>query len=125
MKIVIKAIPHDKQRYDTVGDYWVDGDGTRQIRVSQMVDPRYELLVALHELIEQELCLQRGISEEEITAFDKAFEAARNEWDNEEPGDNEKAPYRKEHFFATSIERLLAAEFGVDWAEYDDAVMSL
>jgi hypothetical protein len=42
-----------------------------------------------------------------------------------EPGDHEHAPYRREHFFATNLERLLSAELGVDWFEYDRDVDAL
>ena len=38
---------------------------------------------------------------------------------------NVNAPYRKEHFFATNLERLLAAELKVDWFEYDRYVDAL
>ena len=40
-------------------------------------------------------------------------------------GDNVNAPYRKEHFFATNLERLFASELGVDWFEYDRYVDAL
>lgn len=35
------------------------------------------------------------------------------------------APYRKEHFFATSLERLFSAELDVDWQEYERFVDAL
>ena len=47
--IRIKSISHKSQRYETVGDYFTDKKGKEQIRVSRMSDPRYELLVAVHE----------------------------------------------------------------------------
>ena len=128
MKIIIETIPHDKQRYPTVGDYWVDKDGTRHIVVSDMGNDDYALLVALHELIEQTLTEKRGIKEEDITAFDEKFEIERDNGfhnDDEEAGDAPDAPYRKEHFFSTSVERLVAGELGVDWKTYDDTVMNL
>ncbi len=126
MKIHIESIPHEQQRYPTVGDYWDDGDGTSQIRISVMRDWRYEVLVAVHEMIEMALTKQRGISEEAITKFDISFEDAREQrLVIGEPGDSPQAPYRREHFFATNIERLLAAELGVDWTEYDRYVDEL
>lgn len=125
MKIQLQTIPHSNQRYDTVGDYWTDEDGCDQIRVSEMGNPDFEFLVSIHEQIEQHLTRKRGISEESITAFDKAYEANRPEGDESEPGDHPMAPYRKEHFVATNIERILAAELNVDWAVYDHVVNSL
>jgi hypothetical protein len=85
----------------------------------------YAFLVGLHEQIEQHLCLKRGITEESISAFDIAYEANRPEGDESEPGDHPDSPYRKEHFFATNIERMIALELGVEFAEYSKAVMSL
>jgi len=125
MKIVIKTIPHDQHRYETVGDYYTDCDGTKNIVVSDMGNEDYALLVALHELIEQTLTEKRGIKEEDITAFDEEYEKNRKEGDESEPGDDVNAPYKKEHFFSTNVERLMAAELGVDWKEYDKTVMSL
>lgn len=125
-RIQIESIPHESQRYPTVGDYWDDENGVEQIRVSEMGDWRYELLVAVHELIEKALTKHRGIAEEHISTFDINFENARAEGRAiGEPGDHPHAPYRNEHFFATNLERLLAAELDVDWFEYDRHVESL
>jgi len=128
VKIIIETIPHASQPYPTVGDWRRDEDGTLHINVSEEIGGKYASLVALHELIEVLLCEDRGITCEEVDAFDKSFEAARDtgtEPEDAEPGDSPFAPYRKEHFFATSLERLMAAELGVDWNVYDDAVMAL
>ena len=127
LNISIKTIPHKKHRYETVGDYF-DKDGKTHILVSDMNNEDYELLVAIHEILEQHLCKKRGIKEKDITKFDIAFEkrrAAGKEPEDAEPGDHPNAPYRKEHFFATNIERTVALELGVNWAAYDDKVMSL
>ena len=125
MRIHVETIPHDMQRYPTVGDYW-DENGTEQVRVSEMKDWRYEILVAVHELIEMAITKHRGIAEAAITAFDVAFEHARESGLVQgEPGDQPDAPYRREHVFATNIERLFAAELDVDWPQYDEYVNSL
>jgi hypothetical protein len=126
MRINIETIPHDEQRYPTVGDYWQDGDHSQQVRVSHMPDWRYEALVAVHELIEMILVKHRGISEQAITEFDVKFEKAREAAQVlGEPGDDPRSPYRSEHFFATNVERLLAAELGVDWFAYELLVEGL
>ncbi len=125
MKIEIKTILHKDQRYDTAGDYVTDERGVQHITVSHMGNRDYEFLVALHELIEAKLCQKRGIADETIDAFDTAFEAARAEGNVDEPGDDPQSPYGKEHFFATSIERLMCAELGVEWVEYGAAVNRL
>lgn len=125
MRIKIETIPHKRQRYPTVGDWYLDKSGTIVVRVSRMGNWRYEVLVAVHELVELLLCEHRGISQAAVDKFDKDYEANRKPGDDSEPGDDPKAPYRREHFFATSIERLLAAELGVDWAKYELKLYSL
>ena len=122
MEIHIKTIPHSEHRYPTCGDYWEDSDGVLQIRVSEMGNEDYEYLVAGHELRESYLCKKRGIAEPDITAFDIQFDKDGKEG---EPGDDPLSPYRREHFFSTSIERLEAAELNVDWGKYDEAIDSL
>lgn len=120
MKIVIETIPHDQQRYPTIGDYWWEPDGTLQIRVSDTGNWKYDACVVLHEFLEVHLCKDRGISEPDIMAFDKAFEGNRQPGDDDsEPGDDPKAPYGLEHRFAENLERLFAAELGVNWNQYD------
>ncbi|MDE1857455.1 MAG: hypothetical protein KGI26_00095 [Thaumarchaeota archaeon] len=122
----VAQLPHRKQRYETVGD-WIPGKPA-QIRVSRMKDQRYVFLVALHEMIEYELCKMHGISDEEVVAFDVNFEAERRlnlHPMDAEPGDHPKAPYRNEHEFATMIEMMVAQKLGVSWSDYEKTVLSL
>ncbi len=123
MRIIIETIPHQSHRYSTVGDYYVLGDGTRMIRVSELPDERMSLLIALHELIEQALTEARGIPEGEIAAFDTAVPADSPY--AEDPGHDPAAPYHREHVFAECIERLMAAELGVNWQDYEKAIEAL
>ena len=119
-KIIIKTIPDTHQRYNTVGDYFKDEAGNRVFTVSDMNNWKYEFLIALHELIESALCEARNINDEAIDAFDIAFETKR--LSNPAigmPGDDQNAPYYKEHQFATKIEKMMAVELGVDWETYD------
>lgn len=125
LDIVIKTIPHEGQRYATVGDWQWKSDGRLVITVSDMKDWKKEFLVARHELDEVMLCRARGITQEQVDRFDIDYEASRLEGDTSEPGDSLDAPYRAEHFFATSIERLLAAELKVDWTNYEEVINSL
>ena len=125
MKIQLRTIPHTEQRYETVGDWENLPDGSLRISVSDMGNDDYAFLVAIHEAVEVWLCNKRGITDEAVSAFDIEYEKNRPEGDESEPGDHPDAPYRKEHFFATNIERMIALELGVDWEKYDKAVMSL
>jgi hypothetical protein len=119
MSITIQTIPHDSQRYPTVGDWvWVD-DHNLVIHVSSLGDRRYEALIAVHEMIEALLCREHGITTTMADAFDIAFEGEG------EPGDAAECPYRQEHFTATFIEMQVANALGVDWNLYDEAVSAL
>jgi hypothetical protein len=123
LKINIETIPHEQHRYTTVGDWWVDKDGTIQIRVSGLSDWRREALIAVHELVEILLCKEKGISTETVDKFDKAFNYADHP--DEEPGDEPSAPYVRQHCIATGVERLLAAELGVLWKDYEQELYAL
>lgn len=128
MNITIKTIPHDQQRYATCGDWWEDEQGNLEIRVSDMGNPVYESLIALHELVEFLQCKKRGITTAQVDEFDMQFEKARAlglHGEDDEPGDHPDAPYRKEHFFATNIEALMAGQLDVNWQEYEKAVYAL
>jgi hypothetical protein len=126
MEITIKSIPLKQlvERYgvESAGDYWRPTENNIQIRVVKMDNPDMEFLVAIHEMVEEWLCNKRGIKETDIQKFDQNFDELGKEG---EPGDDKNAPYRKEHFFATTIERLICAELGVDWNEYDAAIEKL
>lgn len=118
LNIRINTIPDKEQRYDTVGDYWKK-DGIDEIKVSAVGKREYEFLVAIHEMIEQFLCENAGISDEDITRFDVEYEEKRKNGDTSEPGGSEFAPYHKQHMFAEKIERLMAEECNLDWDDYN------
>lgn len=121
LDIVIKAIPAEKQRYPTTGDWELQRGYDRdimRISVSGMEDWRYEALVGIHEAVEAILCYNQDIHQAEVDAFDIEFE---NSGKDGEPGDDSYAPYYKEHQVATGIERILAAELGVSWQKYEEA----
>ncbi len=125
MKIIIETIKHSQQRYNTCGDYYYsDYAGADMILVSHLPDRREILLVAIHELIEMALCQVKGISNASIDAFDKEFDELVFTG-GEEPGDRVEAPYYHQHQIATGIERILAAEMGVDWLAYERHIQEL
>lgn len=120
IQINLKTIPHKEHRYETVGDYWLDLEThTWEVRVSNMNNWKYEFLVAIHELIEYALTLDRRIPEDLITSFDISFQGEG------EPGDSPDAPYHKEHVYATAVEKSLAEQLGVDWEAYEKVIESL
>jgi hypothetical protein len=123
MKVTIEVIPHEGQRYDTVGDWHFTEAGDLEIKVSKMSDPRYEMLIAGHEMDEALMCRHDGVSESAVDDFDKGYEAQY--WDKglegpyAEPGDDPAAPYHKQHVAATRIERARAKAYGVNWGAYN------
>ena len=134
MNIWIHSVKHESQRYPTCGDWLTHAGRLEEIRVSRMDNPDHEFLVGIHELVEAYLCQKRGITDQQVTEFDKKFETARKTGahfygfyigDAEEPGDHPNSPYRNEHKFATAIEKMLADEIGVDWEEYEKAIYNL
>ena len=125
MKIIIETIPNREQRYHTSGDWYVDPDGTIQIRVSELSDWRREALIAVHELWEGLICKHRGITQDAVDAFDMEFEANRDAEDESEPGDQPDAPYRREHCSVSGVERILASELDVQWKDYEEEILSL
>jgi len=117
---IIATIPHKEQKYDTVGNYWTDREGNLQIRVSDLQNPKMEMLIVIHELIEKMLVDHAGISDDDITAFDEKFEKKRLSGNIDEPGDDKNCNYKKEHCIATGIERIMCSLLGVDWKTYEE-----
>lgn len=125
LDIRIQEIPHATQRYATVGDWWETSEGSWQFRVSNMGKWQYAFLVGLHEMVEMALCKARGIAEADVMQFDLDFEARRAPGNEDEPGHDAAAPYHQEHVFAESIERQMCAALGLDWDQYDAAVVGV
>ena len=123
--ITIEAIPHKQQRYETSGDYEEIDEDCTDITISELKDWRYEALIAFHELAEYVLTKHRKIPVKKIDSFDIAFENKRKKGNLDEPGDDPKAPYFKEHQFSTKVEKMLAKELKVNWRDYTKAVNSL
>ncbi|HEY2106441.1 MAG TPA: hypothetical protein VGH29_11685 [Candidatus Binataceae bacterium] len=114
LQVRLRVIPEREQRYDTVGDWMWSGD-TLEIRVSREVadeDPRYGMLVFVHELIEALLCRAAGVTTAQVDAFDMSHMQA------DEPGADPSAPYHRQHTAAEAAERALAQQLGVNWERY-------
>ncbi len=124
MDTIIRIIKPNTMRYITPGDYFIE-NGKQIIEVADTGNDKYNLLIALHELVELNLCADRGIKEEDISKFDIDFEENREEDNNDEPGNDPKAPYYQEHQFATFIEKKMASQLNVDWVKYSEVVDNL
>ena len=121
-RVNIATIDHKDQRYATVGDWYQEG-GVLQLRVSKFgkhaLASKYEFLVAIHELIEHQLCKYYGVTEAQVDAWDLMHE------DSEDPGSLPGCLYGAAHTIATSIEMVLAQKLGLDWNAYGEAVERL
>jgi len=116
MRIITKVVPLDWQRYDTLGDYFDNGDALH-FRITDTGNDEYNKLILIHELIEELMTRHRGISEKDILEFDLKFDDSKQEG---EPGDQIDAPYRNEHRFAEMIEKMICHELGIDWIKYNE-----
>ena len=125
-RIVIDFISAKNQRLrGNVGDYFYDENGVLNIRVTDMGNTLYERLVAIHELCEVTMTEDKGITEDEIQAFDEMFFAEGVDdmlHDTEEPGWDKRCPYRTEHGISENIERQIALHCGVVWEEYERSI---
>lgn len=121
MQVRIFVIPHNQQRYDTIGDWWYSTDATGEewldIRVSrEIIGWRSQMAVATHELVEALLCKGRNIDQHQVDEWDLAHR------DVEDPGSIFNAPYHKEHMEAQTIEQRLVHELAMNWSEHNDFV---
>ena len=119
----MEVIPHERQRYETLGDYWTDPDGTLQFRVSDLGDWRYNFSVLLHEFVEYHLLMHKGITESEVLAFDLAVDPQSKYADD--PGFDPKAPYHWQHVFADTVERLVSVPLEFEISDLEDAAGKL
>lgn len=128
LNIEIKTIPRNQQRYDTVGDWYLE-DGVFKFRISDMGNEKMEALIAIHELVEAVLCYGKGINQHDVDEFDLRFEKESQPGGPKEnagePGDDPDSPYQFPHAIGTGIERILCACLGIKWADYEKVVNSL
>jgi hypothetical protein len=129
MEIYQTTTPIERMRYRTPGDYLyrLNHDLFRFI-IAEMGNTDYEFLIFRHELKEAYLCWKAGIKEEDISAFDIMFEEERNQGlhgTEDEPGNDPRAPYYKQHQIATADEMRDCVDLGVDWCEYENAVIKI
>jgi hypothetical protein len=110
----LHVLPHREQRYETEGDWLWEGN-TLEVRISREVsddDPRYGMLMFVHELVEALLCVSSGVTAADVDAFDMLHDG------DGEPGDDPSAPYHSQHIAAEAAERALADQLGVTWERY-------
>jgi hypothetical protein len=127
LKINIRTKPIRKFRTKDVGDYYwiispVPEENVLKIVIAEMENPDYEFLVALHEFIESYLLIRRKANFEEIEKWENQFLKEKEEGrrpQNAVAGEQKDCPYRKEHTFATKVEKIVAKHLKVNWRQYD------
>lgn len=121
MKIVEFHVNQPSQmRYKTVGDWYSEIDketNAEKVIIStvDMGDMAMNFLVLTHEFVEYMLCNADGISQEAVDEYDFEYQDEQTET---ELGENEDAPYHKQHMIADGVERILCQLLGVEWNAY-------
>ena len=122
--IHIKSIPIAEMRIPgSYGDYWHEGPRL-EIRVAECDNVDYETLISIHEIVEEWLTKRRGLTEEEIQAFDEMWDKEHHP-DDQEPGFDPRAPYLREHTVADALERLLCAFANIKLHDYEETLAHL
>lgn len=85
-------------------------------QTADMGNMDYNFLVLMHALVEQYLCHKHKITDEQVTGFDMAHP------EMDDPGEDPKAPYHKQHQIANDIESTLSVALGVKWFDYETAI---
>lgn len=128
MKIEIVFQEASKMRYYTIGDYYYKRDGTLRFEIVDTGNPFYNKCILIHEMAEQSLTEQLGITEKSISDFDNKFEDEREKGIHNteaEPGFDPRSPYRHQHAIANSFEMIMCAAAGINWNEYSNYINSL
>lgn len=81
------------------------------------------MLLATHETVEAIMCRANGVTQKMVDDFDIPY--AQTHEEDLDAGDEPDAPYQHEHCIATAIERVMCAEFRINWNEYDREVAKL
>jgi hypothetical protein len=127
IETVIKSINLEDQRYETLGDYYIK-DGIRTFAITKTGNDLYDDLIFIHEFIEEVLTRNKGITEEQILAFDLQFEEKVKNGEiseDEEPGEQIDSPYKQEHVIAELIERLIINHLNIDFNTYNNKLIKL
>ena len=114
-EINIRFIEHNKQRYDTLGDYW-ETPTSIEFRISILPKYCYSFFVLLHELWEKFRNDVLGITDKSVDKFDIDHPEL------DDPGLSLEAPYHKTHMEADAIERIAVVMAGEDWIKYEEAI---
>jgi hypothetical protein len=129
MRISIEIIPHMDQRSGSTGEWWIDQDGSLQVRVSDLGNLDYVKLHVIHELFEAfASTYNKNVALDVAEHFDARFVGKdKRELPAyfDEIGFHPDCPYHDEHVAATGVEMLLAPFLRVKWLDYDKRVRAI
>lgn len=121
MRAKLQAVSAKLIRNKQCGDWHFGKRDSILAFSAKMDDPRSEVAVGIHEFIEAWLCRDAGITDEQVTQFDLTFELERSEGlhsEDEENGDDPRAPYREQHQAATKVEKVVCEVLGLSWDDH-------
>ncbi len=116
--MIVLTVPDNQQPYKTPGSYFWNEKGQLVIKVSEMNNWKYSYLVAIHEIVESQLCIEHGIPLTAIDSFDRQWHYIPGS-SIEEPGADPRAPYHKEHMKSLEIEENMCKALGEQWIPYN------
>ena len=128
MKIEIEIKPLDQMRYNTVGDYFYKKDGTLKFEIADTGNDTYNTMILIHEIAEELMTRNKGITEKKISEFDFKFEKERQSGLHSaeaEPGFDIRSPYEPQHMISTAIEMIICSHLGIKWNKYNYDINSL
>ena len=108
---VVKSV-----RNDQCGDWRIDPGFPVRAMTLDLGNHDFNALLLIHELVEALSCKRDHVRDEEVCAFDAAYKG------DGEPGDEENAPYHRQHKLATLVETNIALAWGIDLIAYNKAI---
>ena len=120
MKLDIKIVPQEQQRFTTIG-YWEDDGENVIITISQMSDWRFIIAVLFHELIELFWCRANSVTQAQCDEWDESYEKLYKSGEKdltEEPGDDPNCPYFDGHQWGGNLEWLVVKVLRASWKDY-------
>lgn len=125
MNIRIRSVPPHFIRAEQCGDWNYDSESI-QVFVRNDIPPDSQFAVAIHEAVEAWRCRRDRITDDAVVEFDQQYEQERKEGkhkEDDEPGDDPRAPYREQHQAATHVEMAVCAGLGITWKEHSLSVL--
>lgn len=126
-RITVEFIKHERQRYDTCGDWTLDdlfSNGQDLVlRITETGNDKMDFCLLMHELNEALTYLFKR-------NFDPAAVKAVDEFDMRygsegEPGFDPLCPCYAEHMYAMECEHGVAAQLALDWNSYSETLGAL